>query len=81
MSSEERPSFMTDTIRRVASESARVWVVENFLRNGRIPRLTTFFAYPRGPGGFDWGESNGAYGTKQPLKGKRVRITFEVEDY
>lgn len=76
-----RPAFESDTLHRLTVEAARFWVIEHFLRTKQLPTRETRFAYASGPHGFDWGNAPGHDDPDtKPLRYKRVRITFEVED-
>ena len=72
MSEELQPnSFERDTLWSMCCQAARYWLVGHFLRTGKLPQQkAVFWAYPER--GIDWG--------KDELRGKRVRITIEVED-
>ena len=73
-------SFEKDTLHRLCVQAARYWVIEHKLRLGELPENVTFFAYPNGPGGFDWGNPPGPDDpTLRPMRGKRVRITMTIE--
>ena len=78
--SEQRSAFETHTLHRMCAQAARYWVIENWLRTNELPEPATYFAYPTGPGGFDWGDAPGNDGPPRPLRGKRVRITLEIEE-
>lgn len=76
-------AFEKDTQYRLLVEAARYWVIEHYLRTGRLPEPEVYFAYANGPHGFDWGNPAGPGDgtTPRPLRGKRVRITLEIEDH
>jgi len=67
--------FARDTHYRMTVESARFWVINHILELRAVPDKCVCYAYPHGPHGFDWGLGHDA-----PLRGKRVRVTFEIED-
>lgn len=72
-------AFEKDTVHRLLTEAARVWVIAQFLDVKCIQASpATFYAYPSGPVSFDWGEDGDA---PLPLVGKRIKITLEVEKY
>ncbi len=73
-------AFEQSTSIRLATEAARYVMLEHYLRTGELPETTTYFAYSTS---FDWGNPPGHFndGQPRPLRGKRVRITFEVEDH
>ncbi len=75
-------AFERDTIHRLATEAARVWLVSHFLAMKTLPDKQTYFAYPNGIGAsLDWGNPAGPSDSDlQPMRGKRVRVTFEIED-
>jgi len=77
----ERSAFMSDTFHRVTIEAARIWVIDSVLRTGQLPKTETRFAYSHGPHGLDWGNSSGPDDGNKPMRGKRVRVTFEIEDH
>ena len=76
-------AFEKDTLYRLLVESTRFWVIANWLENHELPKQTTFYTYPGGPLGFDWGNAPGPddEAIERPLRGKRVRITLEIEDH
>ena len=80
---DQRPAFASDTLHRLLVEASRYWVIESVLRSGDLPKDETRFAYANGPHGFGWGNAPGdeSDGIKRPLRGKRVRITLEIEDH
>lgn len=75
-------AFERDTIHRLATEAARVWLVSHFLATKSLPDTQTYFAYPDGLGAsLDWGNAPGPDDPDtKPMRGKRVRVTFEIED-
>ena len=86
----EKGAFDKDTLHRIVTEASRLWVVEHFLRTGRLPEELTMFAYPSGPVSMDWGNPTG--GSTNPhadacrpasavLHRKRVVVHFTLEDY
>tara|TARA_Y100000034_G_C6896147_1_gene413192 strand:- start:44 stop:358 length:315 start_codon:yes stop_codon:yes gene_type:complete len=77
----DRSAFISDTFHRVLVEAARVWVIDSVLRTGELPETEVRFCYADGPHGFDWGNSPGPDSEHKPLRGKRVRVTFEIEDH
>lgn len=78
---EQSTAFEKDTLHRMLSGAARYWVINHYLHKLRIPEsAAVYFAYPNGPAGFDWGNALGPDGPDKPLRGKRVRITLEIED-
>ena len=78
---EERSSFITDSFHRVTTEAARIWVIDSVLRTGKLPAPEVRFFYANGSHGFDWGNPPGPNDPyQQPLRGKRVRVTFEIEE-
>lgn len=77
----QRSAFASDTFHRVMVEAARIWVIESVLRTGSLPVSETRFCYANGPHGFDWGNAPGPDGPDKPLRNKRVRVTFEIEDF
>lgn len=83
LSGDQRAAFISDTFHRVMVEAARIWVIESVLRTGELPESETRFCYANGPHGFDWGNAPGPDGSPghRPLRGKRVRVTFEIEDH
>lgn len=76
-------AFLRDTLHRMCAGAARFWVIEHHQRTGKIPtESVTYFAYPNGPGGFDWGNAAGPDDpVTKPLRGKRVRITLSIENH
>lgn len=76
-------AFERETIHRLATEAARYWLLTHFLAQQRLPVKGTWFAYPSGPGAsIDWGNPPGPDDPDlQPLRGKRIRVTFEIEDH
>ena len=76
-------AFEKDTLYRLLVESTRLWVISHWLEHHELPKDVTFYAYPNGPRGFDWGNAPGPDndGTERPPRGKRVRITLEIEDH
>jgi hypothetical protein len=82
LSDDERSAFISDTFHRVMVEAARIWVIEAVLRTGELPDAETRFCYANGPHGFDWGNAPGPCddGGLRPMRGKRIRVSFEVED-
>jgi len=73
-------AFEKDTQYRLLVEASRYWVIEHYLRTGRLPEPAVYFAYANGERGFDWGNPPGPDDQTQ-LRGKRVRITLEIEDH
>lgn len=69
----ERPAFERDTTHRLAVEVARHSIISRHLAGFQIDMPHTMFVYQSGPFGMNWGQDL--------LKGKRVRVTIEVEDY
>ena len=75
-------AFESDTSYRLAVEAARYWLVECHLRTNQLPDKSVRFIYANGPNGIDWGNPPGSELLPEqcPLRGKRIRVTFEVED-
>ena len=49
MSSDIGPSaFERDTLHRIATETARYWLISYYLATKQIPRMATLFAYLKG---------------------------------
>lgn len=71
-----RDAFTTDTMHRLMVEVARIWVIDSVLRTGSLPATETRYAVS-----FDWGNAPGPDDGHKPLRGKRVKMTFEVEDW
>ncbi len=81
LSAGQRAAFISDTLHRATVEAARIWVIEHFLRTGDLPEVETRFCYANGPHGFDWGNAPGPDDpVNKPLRGKRIRVTFEIEE-
>ena len=80
-SAKQLSAFDRDTIHRLLNEASRYWVVQTFLSSGELPAgIKTWWAYPDGPISFDWGNAPGPKTKYTPLRGKRVRITLELEN-
>lgn len=82
--SEQRPSvFERETLYRLIVETARLWLVGHFLRSLTLPSAATFYVYPGGPdASLDWGNAPGPDDPfNKPMRGKRVRVTFEIENH
>ena len=79
----DRGALESDTLHRMLVEAARYWVVEHHQRTGQLPEEEIRFAYAGGSCGFDWGNPPGlgVHPRDAPLRGKRVRITLEIEDH
>lgn len=78
---EHMGAFERDTLHRILAVAARYWVIEHHQRAKQLPKRVTFFAYAEGPAGMDWGNSPGPDDAElRPMRGKRVRITLEIED-
>jgi hypothetical protein len=78
---EQKGAFEKETQHRMLTEAARYWVIEHYLRTGKLPdEPAVYFAYPNGPVSFDWGNPPGPDNGTQKLRGKRVRITMEIEN-
>lgn len=75
-------AFEKATLYRFLVECVRYWVIECFLRTGDLPTAAyTCWVYPDGPTGIDWGNAPGPDDPKyKPLRGKRIRVTFEIEE-
>ena len=74
-------AFERETIHRLCTETARFWLNSHYLENKNLPdEPKVWFAYPNGPVSFDWGNRPGEFDGTQVLRGKRVRITLEIED-
>ena len=77
----EPTAFERDTSHRLITEAARHWCISHALATGDVPERGVFFAYPDGPVGFMWGNAPGPDNPAvKPLRGKRYRITIELED-
>ena len=78
----ELNAFERDTMHRLATEAARYWLLTHYLANHELPERGVLFAYPDGcPVSMDWGNSPGPDDPDlRPLRGKRVRVTFEIDD-
>lgn len=76
-------AFEKDTEYRLVVEAARYWVIQHYILTGKLPEKTIYSAYPNGTASFDWGDPPGPDDgkTPAPLRGKRVRITLEIEDH
>lgn len=79
-------NFENETLYRMLVEASRYWVVGEFLRNGDIPQKEcVLFVYANGlEACLDWGDSHvytGKSSDLRPMRGKRIRVTMEVEDY
>jgi len=81
----EMGAFEKETGYRLMVEAARYWLIEHFLRTGKLPDPQTYYAYANGPNGFNWGNPPGPPGDgldqDRPLRGKRVVIRFSIEDH
>lgn len=67
----EQGSFEKDTLWRMCAQAARYWVIEHFLRTKELPdKPAVFFGYS--VSGIDWGQ--------EVLRGKRIKVTIEIED-
>ncbi len=75
------PAFERDTSYRILTEAVRHWLVTRFLAGGMPKKPAVFWVYSNGPNGIDWGDDPKAPTQDRPLKGKRIRVTFEVENY
>ena len=75
-------AFERETSYRLLVEAARHWCISGYLATHRVPSRGVFYAYPAGPSAcFDWGNPPGPNDpTTQPLRGKRYKITIELED-
>jgi hypothetical protein len=75
-------AFDKDTLYRMTVEAARFWVVEHFLRTRQIPdKPRVMFVYPSGcEACMDFGNAPGPDGPDKPMRGRRVRVTFEIEE-
>lgn len=81
-SSDGPSAFERDTIHRLATEAARYWLLTHYLANHELPPRGVWFAYPGGcPAAIDWGNAPGPDDPEtKPMRGKRVRVTFEIEN-
>lgn len=61
-------------------EAVRYWLVENFLRTKKLPDKHVYFVYPHGEASLDWGDPPGSPQEFAPLRGKRIRVTLEIEN-
>ena len=77
-----RGAFESDTVHRLAVEAARFWVIEHWLRTKTLPHEPeTRFVYADGPHGIGWGNAPGPDDADlKPLRYRRIRVTFEIED-
>ena len=73
-------SFERETIHRLATEVARFWVISHWLAHKELPTEAVYWAYA-GAGSFDWGDPHDMPPSERPMHGKRVRITFTIEEY
>lgn len=74
--------FEKDTMYRLAVEAVRFWVVSNTLAHGEMPNRFEQFVYGHGPAAaLDWGDAPGPADPTMPLRGKRIRVTYEVEPW
>lgn len=79
--SKDRGAFESDTLHRLCVEAARYWVIESYLRTGKLPATETRYAYSGGPHDIGWGNAPGPDDPElKPLRYKRVKITLTVED-
>lgn len=76
----DRGAFESATIHRIATESVRVWIIEHWLRTQTLPQPEVMFVYPRGPQSLEWGAADGSPDEFAPLRGKRIRVTLEIEN-
>jgi len=80
----EKGAFENETLYGLLIGAARYWVIEYFIRTGKLPHPDTFYAYANGPTGFNWGDPPGPAGDgsdqNRPLHGKRVVIRLSIED-
>ena len=75
-------AFERETLHRLVNECARYWVISTFLESKQLPSgPIVLFAYADGPVSFDWGNEPGPYRPDiQVLRGKRIKITMEIEE-
>lgn len=79
----EVAAFEKDTTYRLAVEAARHWLLSRVLATGELPKGTTLWVYPAGPEAcLDWGNPPGMDKTPKeaPLRGKRIAVTFRIEE-
>jgi len=76
-------SFERDTTYRILVEAVRHWIITHWLAKKTLPlEADVFCVYSDGPNGIDWGNPPTSEGkADRPLRGKRIRVTFEVEEF
>lgn len=75
-------AFERATVYRMTVEAARVWLISEFLARGKLPEELVLFVYANGPdASLDWGNSPGPDDGMKPMRGRRVRVTFQVEEH
>ena len=68
-------AFDRDTVHRLLTEAMRVWCITNYLSCKEVPIAGRVYVYPDCvPACMDWGAND-------VMKGKRIKVTFEVEDH
>ena len=80
----EVTAFERSTTYRLCVEAARHWLLTHYLARHELPEGTKkFWVYPNGPEAcLDWGNAPGPLndGSPHPLRGKRIAVTFTVEE-
>jgi hypothetical protein len=78
----DRGAFESETFHRMLVEAARYWLIEFFLRRKKLPEREVRYVYANGPNGIGWGNAPGPDDPDmKPLRGKRIRVTIEIEDW
>ncbi len=77
---DSRGAFESSTIYRLLVETVRYWLIECFLRAKKLPDKHVYFVYPYGEASIDWGDSPTSPDDCRPLRGKRIRVTIEIEN-
>lgn len=80
---EQQSALTNDTIYRLIVEASRLWLINHYLRTGKLPEENTYFIYPNGEISLDWGNPSGRDDGKKirVLCGKRVCVTLSVENW
>lgn len=74
-------AFEKETVYRLLTEACRMWVVSTHLETGKLPKFVTYWVYGNGaPINIGWGDAGGPPSENTPMRGKRIRVTLEVED-
>jgi len=77
----DRGAFETETFHRMLVEAARYWLIEFFLRKKKLPEREVRYVYADGPNGIGWGNAPGPDDGTKVMRGKRIKITVEIEDW